>query len=60
MNQSHARRAVELLATLRPSLIAAGHGLTMNFPRVSWRDWRRARAWLDGELTRKPDADRHS
>ena len=29
MNWSEARRSVELLATLRPSLIAAGHGLPM-------------------------------
>jgi hypothetical protein len=30
MNWSDARRSVELLATLRPSLIAAGHGLPMH------------------------------
>jgi len=30
MNWPEARRSVELLATLRPSLIAAGHGLPMH------------------------------
>jgi hypothetical protein len=30
MNWPDARRSVELLATLRPALIAAGHGLPMH------------------------------
>ena len=30
MNWSDARRSVELLATLRPSLIAAGHGVPLH------------------------------